>query len=88
MIAEYKAFFEAFKQGKELANAKAWKNRQFVTNHIIALMMACGVIAQAFGYYIPVDQATLTEAVGGGFAIWNVINSILVVVTSTKVGIK
>jgi hypothetical protein len=88
MIKEYGAFFEAFKEGKELINSATWKKRQILINHLVAFISAGAVIAQASGYYVPVDEAQITEIVGGGYALVAFVNTILTYVTSAKVGIK
>jgi hypothetical protein len=88
MINEYKAFFEAFKIGKQLTNSATWKNRTLTTNLISGLVVSVTVIAQGAGYYISIDPEQLSQLIGGGYAALGVFNAIMTCVTSSKVGIK
>jgi len=81
-------FIEALHQGKELTNAKVWKDRQLVTNHLISFIMTLLLIAEFMGYHIPLSEESVTMIIGICFTIWNTINALLVTITSTKVGIK
>lgn len=87
MIAEYKAVFNAFKIGKELSNSAVWKKRQVVINNIVALLSAGAVIAQGFGYHIPIDEVQITEIVTGGYAVVAFVNTIITYTTTTKIGL-
>ncbi len=86
MIAEFKAFFTAFQQGKELTHSATWKNRQAAGNAVTALLASGVVIAKGFGFDLAIDEQTLTVAGMGIAALVTVANSILTVVTSAKVG--
>jgi hypothetical protein len=88
MIAEFKAFFTLFQEGKELTNSKVWKNRQNAGNGVIAVLTACAVIANGFGYEIHVDDETLQAAGMGIAAVVAIVNNVLTTITSSKVGVK
>lgn len=88
MIKEYQAFMEAFQQGKMIKQAVGAKNFQMLGNSLAAFLTAAMVISQGFGYYVPIDQSTLNQACAGVGSIWFVINTVITVVSSNKVGIK
>ncbi|CAK0782147.1 hypothetical protein CCP4SC76_810013 [Gammaproteobacteria bacterium] len=79
-FAAIPAAFEVFRAGKEMNHAAAWKNAQLIGNILIAgttLSRALGV-----DLHIPDDQ--LIAFAGGAAAI---VNGILTVTTSSKVGL-
>jgi hypothetical protein len=88
MIKEFQAFFELFKQGKELANAASWKNKQVIGNTLIGFLGAAALLAKGFGYDLHLDEQTIQQVGMGIAAIYGVANSILTVITSAKVGVK
>jgi hypothetical protein len=88
MIQEFQAGISVFHEGQALANASVWKNRQLAGNHVVALLSGAVVIAKGCGFNIPVDQDTLQTAGLGLAAIVTCVNSLLTVITSTKVGFK
>jgi hypothetical protein len=87
MIKEFQAFFELFKKGKELTNAAIWKNRQIAGNAVVGVLTAGLVIAGGFGFNVAVDQQTIMAAGGGIAALVSIINAVITVVTSKKVGL-
>ena len=87
MIDEFKAFFAVFQQGKELANATTWKNRQMAAGAIAGLLGSALVIAKGFGYAIPLDQDTVEALAGGIAALYSAINVVLTTATSARVGV-
>lgn len=88
MIAEFQAGVSVFHEGRELANAAVWKNRQVAGNHITLLLSAVAVIANGFGYNLHLDDSTIQVAGMGLAAMVSIANSALTVMTSAKVGIK
>lgn len=80
-------FLSAFRAGKELANATIWKNRTLAGNALVALFSALLAIAAGFGYRIDADRETLEALAAGVAAAVAVINSIMHVVTSARVGL-
>lgn len=77
-------FFSAFRKGQELVNAETWKSRTILLNALVAFIAALASIAKGFGYDIPVDS----EAIGGGIvAVFALVNAVMQVVTSKRVGL-
>ena len=86
MIAEYKAFIEAFQMGKKIASAAKLKQWQFVGNSLGTFLVSCATISQAFGYHIPLSEDTLKEVGVSAVNLYLFFNAILVVVTNSQVG--
>lgn len=80
--------WSAFQKGKELANAATWKNRGIAGNVVFGFLSASLAVAAGFGYKIDVDPDTLQAFAGGIAAAVTVVNAVLHVVTSSKVGIS
>lgn len=80
-------FIVAFRVGKELTNATTWKNRTLAVNHFILFFSAILAIAAAFGYPLNIDSTTLESLAGGVVAAVTVFNSVMHMVTSTRVGL-
>lgn len=87
MIEEFKAFFTVFQQGKQLANATTWKNRQMAAGAIAGVLGSALVIAKGFGYAIPLDQDTVEALAGGIAAAYSAVNVVLTAATSARVGV-
>jgi len=87
MISEFRAFFAAFQQGKQLASSKTWKNRQIAAGALTSFLGAAIVIAKGFGYDLQIDQATLEAFAGGVAAVYGVFNAIIAATTSKTVGV-
>lgn len=87
MIQSYMAFFQAFQAGKELANAKTWKQRQLLGTALATFLGAGVVIAKGFGYDIPLDDATLHQIGDAVAVLVGAGNVVLTVVTSQKLGL-
>jgi uncharacterized membrane protein len=83
MVKKLKAFWDLFHAGKQVADPKKWKNRTITVNAIVAVLVALGGIAYAFGYTLPED--TDYEVIAA--AIIAVFNIIMHLTTSEKVGI-
>ena len=88
MINEYKAIMEVFKEGKEIVGAAKAKKFQLMGNAIAAFLTASFTIAQGFGYHIPVSNETIMTASSGIGSIWLIVNAIITVISSKKIGIK
>ena len=87
MIKEFQAFLTLFRQGKELANSATWKNRTIAANALTACMGAVLVIAGGVGYDLhDVTPEQVSQASAGIVAIVGLVNSIMHVLTSAKVG--
>lgn len=83
MVKEFAAFIELFRQGKEIANAKKWKEKGIAAN-IAALLGAGVVIYNGFGHDLKLDNELVQMLSLGIFAGFNII---LHIVTSAKVGL-
>ena len=88
MIAEFKAFFTAFQQGKEIANPAKWKKNQITVNMLTGFLAALITIAGGFGYKLELSADTISQLSSGIIAAYTVINVILTCITTTKVGLK
>ena len=86
MIKEFQAFFTVFKKGKMVANPEAWKTGQ-VTVNLVALLSALAVIAAGFGYDLQLSQETIQSAGSGMVALFAIVNSIITVVSTEKIGV-
>lgn len=80
---KFAALFNLFRQGEEVANAAAWKNRTSVLNLLVALV----AVAAAFGFRLDIDADTLTALAGGVVALVGVGNSVIHLVTDRRVGL-
>ena len=87
MITEFKAFLTLFRQGKSLANSATWKNRTVATNSLIAVLGAGAAIGKGFGYDIQIDDQTISIAGAGIVALVGIVNSIMHVITTDKIGL-
>ena len=80
MFRIIRAAFDVFLAGQSVNNPAAWKNAQLVCNLLVALV----ALAAAFGFDLGLSDA---EIAGGAAFIAAVVNGILVVATSEKVGL-
>jgi hypothetical protein len=80
-------FFELFKEGKEVADPATWKNRTIATNVVLALIGTVLGLAKAFGYPLSLDDDTIQNLAAGIVAAVGVVNAVMHVITSTKVGL-
>lgn len=80
MFRIIRAAFDVFLAGQSVNNPAAWKNAQLVCNLLVALV----ALAAALGFDLGLSDA---EIAGGAAFIAAVVNGILVVATSEKVGL-
>lgn len=85
MGIQVKPFFELFKQGKEVANAAAWKNGTISVNAVAGVLGAVAAIAGGFGYDFNLSEETLQQA--AAVAVVGIVNTVMHVITSKKVGL-
>jgi len=78
----------ALKQGKRLANAATWKNRQIAASTIAAVLGGLIVVLPWFGLKLEVTNEDIMAIAGGVAALGGIINSLLTVATSKKVGLS
>ena len=76
--------FSLFKKGRCVSNPAKWKNIQINSTLVASILVVLANIAALFGYSIPMDIDTANSIAAGFIAILNVI---LTLVTSNKVGV-
>lgn len=76
--------FSLFKKGSCVSNPAKWKNIQINSTLIASILVVLANIAALFGYSIPMDIDTANSIAAGFIAVLNVI---LTLVTSNKVGV-
>jgi len=79
-----KALWNLFKQGQCVVDPAMWKNRQITVTVLAGVILAIINLVSAFGYAIPIDLETANAIAGGILA---VVNTVLTMTTSEKVGI-
>ena len=85
MFSKLSAFWNLLKVGQEVSNAEFWKKAQSVGQPTIAaLLMAIVALTKGTPYEIPLDNET-SLLIGG--SIFAIVNWILTVITSKKVGL-
>ena len=80
-------FMDVFRKGKELSDAETWKNRTVAANSLVALLAALLGIAKAFGLPLEVDQQTIENLAAGVVAAVGVVNAVMHVITSARIGL-
>jgi hypothetical protein len=80
-------FFQAFHQGKQIANPATWKNRTTATNVLVGFIAAAIGVGKGLGYDLHIDDQTVQAAGAGIFALYGLFNAVITVITSTKVGL-
>lgn len=80
MFRIIKSAFEVFRAGQAVSNQAAWKNAQLVGTLLTALV----ALAAAFGFDLGLSDE---EIAGGAIFIVALVNGVLVIVTSKKVGL-
>ena len=81
-------FLDLFKEGKELADAKTWKERTVATNAVAAALGTAVLLAKAFGYNLAIDQDTLASLGAGVVALVSVANAVMHTISSSKIGLS
>lgn len=74
---------DLFMKGVSVANPAAWKKGQITSTVLGGLILAAVNVARAFGVEVPID---VNGANAIGTAILVVVNCVLTVTTSTKMG--
>ena len=83
MIKKAKAAFTLLQKGKAVADPAKWKSRQITATALTGAFWAAIQAAEAFGYAIPVDEATVDAVAVGTLAL---VNWVFTLSTSEKVG--
>ena len=85
MIKRARAAFTLLQKGKVVADPAKWKSRQITATALTGAIWAAIQAAEAFGYAIPVDEATVDSVAVGVLAL---VNWVLTLSTSEKVGVQ
>ena len=85
MFKKAKAAFTLLQKGKAVADPAKWKSRQITATMLTGVIWAVIQAAEAFGYAIPVDEATVDSIAVGVLAL---VNWVLTLSTSEKVGMQ
>ncbi len=83
MIKKAKAAFTLLQKGKAVSDPAKWKSRQITATALTGVFWAAIQAAEAFGYAIPVDEATVDAVAVGTLAL---VNWVFTLSTSEKVG--
>ncbi len=84
MIRKAKAAFELLKKGKAVSDPAKWKSRQITATALTGAIWAAIQAAEAFGYAIPLDEATVDAVAVGVLAL---VNWMFTLSTSEKIGV-
>jgi hypothetical protein len=84
MIKKAKTTLELFKVGKRVSDPAKWKARQIETSALVAALWAGVNSAAAFGVEIPVNAEIID---GVAVAILAVVNVVLTLTTTNKIGV-
>lgn len=85
MFKKAKVAFTLLQKGKAVADPAKWKSRQITATMLTGVIWAVLQAAEAFGYAIPVDEATVDSIAVGVLAL---VNWVLTLSTSEKVGMQ
>ena len=83
MIKKAKAAITLLQKGKAVSDPVKWKARQITATALTGVFWAAIQAAEAFGYALPVDEATVDSVAIGFLAL---VNWVLTLSTSEKVG--
>ena len=83
MIKKAKAAFTLLQKGKAVSDPAKWKSRQMTATALTGVFWAAIQAAEAFGYALPVDEATVDAVAVGTLAL---VNWVFTLSTSEKVG--
>lgn len=84
MIAKIKAGMELMKAGKRVSDPVKWKTRQIEASALVAVMWGAVNAASAFGVEVPVNAEIID---GLAVAILSIVNVVLTVTTTNKIGL-
>lgn len=84
MIKRARAAYKLLQKGKAVSDPAKWKARQITATALTGAFWAAIQAAEAFGYAIPVDEATVDSVAVGMLAL---VNWLLTLSTSEKVGL-
>lgn len=78
------ALWNLFRAGEQVQDPARWKGHQITANLVGGVLLAAVNVSRAFGYELPVDEHT-ANTIGAG--VLAVVNVVLTVTTSAKVGV-
>jgi hypothetical protein len=85
MLKKAKAAYTLLQKGKVVSDPAKWKSRQITATMLTGAVWAAIQAAEAFGYAIPIDEATVDSVAIGVLA---AVNWVLTLSTSEKVGLQ
>jgi hypothetical protein len=77
---------EAMECGKEVADPASWKNKSLTSNKIATVLAFALIVARIAGVDLPIGQETLEIGAVGLAGVLFLINNIVTLATSKKVG--
>lgn len=80
-------FFQAFRAGKELANAETWKKRQVLVNALVAVLTALVAIAAFVGHPLNLESQDIQAIAAAVAALVGVFNGAAAVATTKRIGL-
>jgi hypothetical protein len=82
------ALFSLFRKGQAVKDPAAWKNGTIAVNSVAAFLSALYAVGVSFGVHLPAfTDENMSVVAGSIIAVVAAINSVMHVVTSTKVGV-
>jgi hypothetical protein len=82
------AFFQLFKEGKELNNAATWKTRTVATNMVIAFLGTVAALAKNAGYDLQIGTESLSNLGTGVVAVVGLVNAVMHLITDKRIGMS
>ena len=79
--------WEALKQGKRLANAETWKNRQMAINALVGVFGGLILLLPLLGLKVEVSSEDVLAIAGGIATLYGVVDGVLTAATSKKTGL-
>ena len=77
---------EAMECGKELADPAGWKNKSVTANKLAVILAFALIVARVAGVDLPIDQETLDVGAAGLAGLLFLVNNVITLATSKKVG--
>lgn len=83
MISKLRLAYKLLQKGKSVSDPEKWKKRQITATMLTGLIWTALQTSKAFGYEVPIDEATVDSVAVGVLAL---VNWVLTLSTSKKVG--
>ena len=81
-------FFSALRAGKELANAKTWKNAQLRVSLLVVIISTVLGVATLFGYKLELTIEEITQIAIAIGVVGGLLNGGTTAATTTKLGVQ